>query len=504
MISTRLLARNTAFNLVAQLAPLAVGLIAVPILIDALGPDRFGVLTLAWALIGYFGLFDLGLGRAMTQAVSEALGAGDEARLTEVAAVSMTALFLLGIVGGVLLALLTPWLAFDVLRMHESLRPEAAKAFYLLAISLPFVLGTLGIRGLFEAHQHFGISALLRIPYGLFTFLGPLAVLPFSRSLTAIVGALVLGRVMMSVVHFVVGRRVYPWLQLIARGRASTVVPLLRTGGWMTVSNVVSPLMANLDRFLVGALLSMTAVAFYVTPYEVATKLLYLPGAVMGVFFPAFAATHAADPGRTTVLMDRVTRFLILVEVPIILLLVAFAREGLTLWVGTAFAGESVRVLQILALGVFVTSIGQVSFSFLQATGRADLPAKAHLIELPVYVALIFVLTRQFGLIGVAAAWTLRSTLDTALLWWLAGRRMIGGAAALRHAGYWALAATAILGTPTLVSDLPGRALLTLIVLVLFLSIAWRGMLSTAERRQLLSLTVPSSWRLDAGVRGEV
>ena len=36
----------------------------------------------------------------------------------------------------------------------------------------------------------------------------------------------------------------------------------------MTVSNVVSPLMSSLDRFVVGAVLSMTAVAYYATAYE--------------------------------------------------------------------------------------------------------------------------------------------------------------------------------------------------------------------------------------------
>jgi len=54
------LSRNTVLNLVGQCAPLLVAIFAIPLLIRGLGTDRFGVLTLAWVVIGYFSLFDLG------------------------------------------------------------------------------------------------------------------------------------------------------------------------------------------------------------------------------------------------------------------------------------------------------------------------------------------------------------------------------------------------------------------------------------------------------------
>src|SRR5438105_466854 len=95
--STRLLARNTGLNLLGQIIPLGVAVLAVPVLIRALGSDRFGVLTLAWALIGYFALLDFGLGRALTQAASEAIGQGDSERLRELGVVSIASMFVVGV-----------------------------------------------------------------------------------------------------------------------------------------------------------------------------------------------------------------------------------------------------------------------------------------------------------------------------------------------------------------------------------------------------------------------
>ena len=68
------IATNTLWNLVATAAPMPVALYAIPVLIAGLGKDRFGLLALAWTLIGYFTLFDLGLGRALTQLVASEPG----------------------------------------------------------------------------------------------------------------------------------------------------------------------------------------------------------------------------------------------------------------------------------------------------------------------------------------------------------------------------------------------------------------------------------------------
>ena len=81
LLASRLLARNVVWNIIGIGSPMIVGLIAIPFLIDGLGVPRFGVLTLAWMIVGYFSLFDLGLGRALTKLVAERLGAGEFAEI---------------------------------------------------------------------------------------------------------------------------------------------------------------------------------------------------------------------------------------------------------------------------------------------------------------------------------------------------------------------------------------------------------------------------------------
>lgn len=460
--------------------------IAIPILIGHLGASRFGVLTLAWAAIGYFNLFDLGLGRALTQIVAARLaGTRPRGELTTVAWTALSLMLLLGVVGGLVLAAVTPWIVRSGLNVPPSLISESIGAFYLLAASLPFVVTTAGLRGLLEAHQQFGAVTALRIPLALFTFIGPLAVLPFAKGLVPIVALLFIGRVVTWVAHLVVCLRRYDYLRIAFEVRRDVVRPLLRFGGWMTVSNVVSPIMAYLDRFFIGAILPLAAVAYYVTPYELVTKLLVVPQAMVVAAFPAFAASYASDPHRTAALFERTLRVVLLLMFPLLLAVVLFSREALTLWVGASVAEQSTGVLQWLAVGVFINAMAQAPLVVLQSTGRPDLTAKLHLVELPLYLMGLWWLAQRYGIVGVAMAWSARAAVDAVAMLVLAARRVPEVPRQIRLA-LWALVLVpAVFGLAALMHGVAVKAISLFAALTAFGFLGWTFLMLPSERSGL-------------------
>src|ERR1700689_3952604 len=100
LLHGRLLARNVVWNLIGSGAPVLVAVFSIPILIRGLGKDRFGLLALAWALIGYASVFDLGIGRALTQLVAKKLGSNEPEDLSSLAWTSLLLMTLLGVIGG--------------------------------------------------------------------------------------------------------------------------------------------------------------------------------------------------------------------------------------------------------------------------------------------------------------------------------------------------------------------------------------------------------------------
>jgi O-antigen/teichoic acid export membrane protein len=421
-----LLARNVIWNLIGNGAPMIVAVFSIPILIRELGKDRFGVLALAWALIGYASLFDLGLGRALTQLVAKKLGAGEDREVPTLVWTSLLLMLLLGLAGALAVVLLSPWLVHRALNVPVALQPETLRSFYLLGLSIPLVIGTAGLRGLLEAHQRFKIINALRIPMGIYSFASPLLVLPFSKNLFPVVGVLVAGRVAGWAAHLIVCLRVVPELRQGIAWQAAAAGPLLRFGGWMTVSNIVGPLMVTLDRFLIGALVSMAAVAYYATPYELVTKFWLIPGSLVAVMFPAFSTSFAQDRNRTAILYGRCVKYVFFILFPAVVLTVGLARSGLTLWLGTDFAQHSFRLLQWLAVGVFINSLAQIPFALVQGVGRPDLTAKLHLIELPAYLLTLWWLISARGVEGAAIAWTARVGVDALVLFGMTQRLFRG------------------------------------------------------------------------------
>lgn len=408
--------RNTVFNLGGLAAPMLAALLAAPLLVRGIGLDRFGVLTMTSAVLGSFSILDLGLGRAVTQLVAERLGSDREHEIPGLVWTANALLLVLGIAAGIVLAYSSPWLTGNLLRIPLPLRTESRLAFELLALSLPLVISTSGLRGVLEAIHRFDLANAVRLPLGLFTFLGPVAVLPFSRSLVPIMAVLVVGRGIGWAVNLYMCMYALPTLRGGTRAEWRYVVPLLRFGGWMTASNVASTVMSYLDRFLIGAVLSIAAVAYYVTPYEMLWRMTMVPGALLGVLFPAFAASATRDGARMVRLFDGGFRAVYVVMFPATLLLVTLAPELLDLWLGERFAIHSAPVLQWLACGVFVLSLGLVLASGLQGIGRPDLTGKLNLLELPLYIGMLWWLLHSYGIVGAAVAWTARAAVDAVFL----------------------------------------------------------------------------------------
>jgi len=478
----RLLARNVVWNLIGLGAPMLVAIFCIPVLARGLGTERFGILALAWALIGYASLFDLGLGRALTQLVAKKLGTGESNEVPGLVWTSLVLMLLLGLIGAVVALVISPWLVHRVLNIPASLQRETLNSFYLVGLAIPVIISTAALRGYLEAQQRFTLINALRVPMGIFTFVGPLLVLPFSMSLFPVIAVLITGRLIGWVAHFLLCVWVTPALGQRIAWRREAAGPLLRFGGWMTVSNVVGPLMVTFDRFLIGALVSISAVAYYATSYEVVTKLWLIPGALVGVMFPAFSTSSMKDRNRLALLFARSAKYLLLALFPLVLLIIVLAREGLTLWLGIEFAQNSVHVLRWLAVGVLFNSMAHLPAALVQGVGRPELSAKLHLIELPVYMAALLWLTKVYGIEGAAIAWTGRAALDAVFLFIMAKKFLPARTSFNVKTIVIGVLASATLALATVPEGLVLKGVFLLFAVLTFSMVAWFLILSPEER----------------------
>src|SRR3990172_7601287 len=332
-IRSHILASNTLLNFVGQGLPLLAGLVALPLVIQGLGPDRFGLLSLAWVILGYFSVFDLGLGRATTKYVAEALGNGEEDQVPRIIWTTVTMQGLLGILGTLVFVAITPMIADQVLNISPEFRAEAISTFYLLALSVPLILISSSFSGVLEASQKFGLVNAVRIPSSFLSIVLPLLGLAMGYQLPGIVLLIVISRVLSLLALIAFALRTFPTMRKYSV-QFSLLSQLLRFGGWITVSSLAGPILVYLDRFLIGSALSMAIVAYYTAPFEVVTRLWIIPGSLVMTLFPAFSTLGMTHREDLQLVFVRSIKYLLLATGPLILILLFFSNTILLLWLG--------------------------------------------------------------------------------------------------------------------------------------------------------------------------
>lgn len=418
-----LLARNTVINVVGQGAPILVALLALPYVVGGLGEERFGVLALAWAALGFFGVLDLGLGKATTKFVAEALGRGATAEVAPLLGTATLVQAVFGLVGAVVLALAAPWLAERAFEVPPALVAETRGALYVIALALPVVVLSGSIRGALAAAQRFDLINLVTVPATSATFLLPVLGVALDWGLPAIVALLLAGRVTALVALAWMTWRHVPGLPARLSWDRTTLRRMFGFGGWVMASNLTIPLFSHVERFLIPALLGMAALTYYSVPFEMLVRIGIIPASMALTLFPAFSYHHGGD-GALDELFGRPLKYLLLIMTPLLAGVATFAHDLLAVWLGAEFAAQAAPTLQILAAAFYLNAFAQVPFVTVQGLGRPDLKAKLDLVQVPLFIVLVFVLVPRWGIAGAAAAKLAVTALDTTMLFWFAGRIM--------------------------------------------------------------------------------
>ncbi|WOH53661.1 flippase [Bradyrhizobium sp. sBnM-33] len=463
-MSESYLKRNVVYNIIGASIPTLVAVLTIPIYLRVIGEARYGVLSLIWLVFGYFGLFDFGLSRATAHRLSMLRSSGIKTR----ASIFYTAACLnvaTGLsVAGIFYLVAVPILNITISK-HTSLYGEVFASLPWIAIFFPIALLNGVLVGCMEANERFlqlniqqvvGAILLQCLPLAFVYWLG-------SNLEVAVLGAIAARTFAIAWLAFECIRWAFAagWPQV----DRSHIKELVRYGGWITVTNSVSPVLTSIDQFVIGLLLGARAVAHYSIPFSLAGKALIVPAALTRALFPrlCYSTTiEAQELSHRSLIILSATMALICV--PAILL----TKLALGMWVGEDFALESHLVAEILLIGVWINGLALIPFTLLQAQNRPDLVAKLHALEVIPFVLLLSLFIKIFGLPGAAMAWCLRVTADGVLMFLAAGFKGAG----LKELGAPALAVIAALLIAELIRPDIGAALAWALAILSCLS-AW-------------------------------
>ena len=193
-------------------------------------------------ITGYFSILDLGIGRALTKLLSEKLGNDDMKNIPSLISTSLIVTTACGLFGCAVLTLYSSNLVTSLFKIPAELHDDVIRSFYVLALSIPFVINVAALRGILEAYQRFDLINILRIPIASSTFLVPVLISQLSEELFHIVIGLVIVRVVEIFVNLIFCKKVVSNMYKNQIFNSSIFKELINFGGWMTISNLIGPM----------------------------------------------------------------------------------------------------------------------------------------------------------------------------------------------------------------------------------------------------------------------
>lgn len=412
--------RNTFYNIAGAVIPLALALATIPLYLNLIGAERYGVLAIAWMVLGYFGVFDLGLGPATAQRISVLHTSTPEHR----ARVFWTAAAVncgVGAAGAVLLYGGMRYFLLYGFKADAALINATLEALPYLALGVPVATLTGVARGALQGSDKFlelnvaniiGTTLFLLLPLGVAYVFGPEIKWLVIAAVVARVLALVL---VFSRTHIHLLRGFRPAFD------QSEWRMLLSFGGWVSVTMMIGPMMVASDRLLIGSLVGASAVAAYSVAFDLSRRISLVPNALGSAVFPRFAK---CDIAANQALMIRSIGALGLVMSAPVVVGVFVMRPFLDLWLGAEMGQQASAVGKILLIAYWGNAFAVIPFVRIQAEGRPDIVTKATLLQAPALVAALYFATAAAGIIGAALVVAVRCNLEALIMLFLANRKL--------------------------------------------------------------------------------
>src|SRR5664280_2253068 len=293
----RRIAWSTALSMIARVVGMATGLISVPLVLDYLGQDRYGMWVQMSSLVAALGPLDLGIGLGLLTVLSDAYGRNDKEaarRAISTAVAMLTMIAALAAVAFGFAYFMIPWArVFNVTTPTaiSEAGPAAAVLFGAFALGLP-----LGIVGQVQlAHQSGYISSAWAIAGNLGSFVALIAIIMLHGSLPLLVLALTfVGLVAAALNGWFLFRRQRPWLMPRLRDvdlRAGQA--LLKTGAFFIVLQLAGMVAYGIDNIVITQILGATAVPEYAIPVKIFTLAPTLLSFALIPLWPAYRESMA-------------------------------------------------------------------------------------------------------------------------------------------------------------------------------------------------------------------
>lgn len=405
-----MLLRGAGVRVAANFAQMAVALGLTPYVFESLGEHHYGVWVVVSAMLGFYGILDLGVSSAVARFSSRAMARNDEDEFRSYFATSFWLLVGLGTV------VLAATFGIAVLASKTIASPEDASVVFGIVMILGSALATLfparAFTGLLAAHLRYDLVSTMQIVCVLTRF--PLVLFVFSMGgrLLALAGCFAVLQFVETLGIAFFAFKVHPGLSLGRKWfHRERVREIVGYGFHTLIAQIADILRFKFAPVVITAFSSASMAGFY----DFADKLNRIVGELSKALMSVLSPVFSRQDGRGDVAAMRkaylfTTKIAAYVAMLLGGMMILFGGAFLDRWVGPRFSFV-VPAMQILVVGTVFGAAQMPTVQFLFGTSRHKTYAWNNVVHGLLVIGATMVLVRPFGLIGVAIAATVPTIL---------------------------------------------------------------------------------------------
>lgn len=417
--------KNTLSTVGLRIITLLMGFVLVPILVDAVGADGYGLILLAFTITGYFVLLSAGVPSGTVKFVAQFHAAEDEHSLHRTIDTSLLFFVGVGIVVATGLAVFVQLGGAGLFEVSPD-QTDAMNAVLWVAAAMSLIAWPANaldatMEGLQEHHRRNIISGVTRLLGQLLGIAAALADL----GIVAVFVGMQLGGVLRAIWLAVAVKRLVPGWRISPRSLDKAIFKLLMGfSAWVLLGQIGNILAYRLDHVVLGAVVGVAAVTLYditMRPYHLVRE---LSGLMMTAIMPAVSAVQETE-GREG--LERLTwdaaRYHNLLLAPLSLGTALFAEPLLRVWMGPEYAVHA-WIAQLACVWQLVYQAQAPMVRVLMGAGHVKHLTLIGLFCAVVNAGLSVWWVYEWGVIGVIAATLAGMALGTPLQYFVAWPRI--------------------------------------------------------------------------------
>lgn len=403
------LKKNILVNYLGQGWSALMGLAFIPLYIQYLGMEAYGLIGLFAVMQAWLALLDMGMSPTLNREMAR-FSAGahspqsirDLLRSLEMISFGIAALIALGVWAT------SGYLASDWLKADKLPIAVVAQALSVMAIvvALRFVEGIYrgSLFGLQRQVWYNGANAVLStMRHG-----GAVAVLAL---VSPTIQAFFVWQAVVSLVSvavFVAGvYGILPKSPLPARFSQYALAGVWRFARGMIGITLLGLLLTQVDKVLLSRLLELESYGYYILAGTIVGMLYMIIGPITQAIYPRMVElAMQEDQTKLTSTYHQGAQFVTVLTAPIVVLLSFFARGVVFMWSGNINLAENTApILTVLALGTFLHGLMHMPYMLQLAHGWTGFAIKTNIVAVILLVPAIFWVVPGYGAIGAAWVW---------------------------------------------------------------------------------------------------